>query len=432
MRSALVGVISLFALAIAAPGAAAAVSSSFDGGSKTLTVTSDAGSDTIAVTCPVANLLVNGANPSSGALPCFGVGAPSALVLVGNGGADTLDVSALEGLTLNTVSLDGGEGDDDLRGVYLASTTQVVSLLAGAGNDLLSPNSSDAARGGAGDDRIDGPVQEGGSLDGEAGNDTFALTLPSASPVSFAFAPSSAGLSISAPGSTAAILPWVSIEVVDLTLNDGAQTVDGRNFSGSLRVQAQGGADTIYGTALGDQLDGGSGNDFIEGGGGADVFQGGTGLDLLHARDGTADSGDCGADEDTLVADRIDAVGGCERIDLPLLLDKTKPKLKLKRATLARQNLRLPISCPKSEVRCAGLLTLAGLGKLDGKQVRVKLGTVAFKLKGGKSKTLTRAVSAQKRQALRGLDEVRLRVKFDVLDASGNRARGSKRVSLKL
>jgi Ca2+-binding RTX toxin-like protein len=336
------------------------------------------------------------------------------------------------------VTLDGGEGDDDVRGVFLGSNGYVVTLFGGPGNDLLTVNGSDQARGGSGDDRIVGPAQEGGSVDGETGTDTFVFALPGITPTNFTFAPTDNGLTVSLPPATQTV-PWSSIEVADLSLDDGSQTVDARNFSGSLRVEAKDGADTIYGGELGDLLDGGAGNDFIDGGPGADLYQGGRGLDLLHARDGVADSGDCGIDEDTLVADAIDAIGGCERIDLPpppagpalaAPADIAKPKLGLKQATLGREKLRLPISCPKSEVRCGGLLTLIGIGKADGKAVRLKLGAITFTLPGGRTKTLLHPVSEKKRLLLRALKQPRLLVKLDVVDASGNRAREKQRVAL--
>ena len=250
--------------------------------------------------------------------------------------------------------------------------------------------------------------------------------------MSYVWTPTDTALTISAPGVPNVISsPWSSIEVLDLVLGDGGQTVDGRIFSGSMRVEAREGADTIYGTALADTLDGGLGNDFIEGGTGADAYQGGPGFDRLHARDGGGDSGDCGADDDILVADAIDSLTGCERIDLPVLPDVTKPKLGLKRATLGKKKLRLPISCPATEVRCAGLLTLVGIGKLEGATARVKLGTVTFSLAGGASKTLTRAVPKKKVEMLRSLAKARLLVRLDVLDASANRSRGSQRIGLR-
>ena len=78
----------------------------------------------------------------------------------GNGGADTLDVSGVQpGAAIGTVTLDGGEGDDNLTGVYVAGPSAVVSLLGGGGNDRLTSNASDVVRGGPGDDRLIGAAE---------------------------------------------------------------------------------------------------------------------------------------------------------------------------------------------------------------------------------------------------------------------------------
>ncbi len=61
----------------------------------------------------------------------------------------------------------------------------------------------------------------------------------------------------------------------------------------------------------------------------------------------------------------------------------------------------------------------------------VRLGTITFRLAGGKSKTLTRTLSRKQRRALGKLKRVRLRVRLDVVDASGNRTQGVKRVGLR-
>ena len=54
----------------------------------------------------------------------------------------------------------------------------------------------------------------------------------------------------------------------------------------------------------------------LDGGAGADVLRGGAGADTLAARDGAADGAACGAGADTVVADTIDSVSGCEAVDV--------------------------------------------------------------------------------------------------------------------
>ena len=201
-----------------------------------------------------------------------------------------------------------------------------------------------------------------------------------------------------------------------------------------MNVAAGGGSDTLIGTGGADVLDGGTGNDFIDGGGGADVYHGGNGFDLLHARDGIMDTGDCGADEDTLVADAGDAIADCERIDLPPppppLPDVTAPALGVERAALRNRRVRVPVSCPATEVRCAGIATLTAVGKRAGRTVRVRLGARTFELAGGTSLTLTKRVSRSRMRTLRKLKGLRLRVALEVVDASGNRATSVQRVRL--
>ena len=403
-----------------------------------LTVTSDDAGDTIDVTCGSGGLLVNGAPPPSGALPCTGGASPSTLILIGNGGGDTLDVDAAEeDLSAGTITVDAGDGDDILRGEYLGFNSGPVTLLGGPGADTLTVNMSDVADGGPGDDRFDGALRFGdeGTLTGGDGTDSVAVDFAAVDPVAFVFTFADTGMTISAPGVAATQrVAWTSVENGDIKVGEGGQTVDGSSFAGTLRVAAGGGSDTLIGTGGADFLDGGTGNDFIEGGSGADVYHGGNGFDLIHARDGIADTGDCGADEDTLVADAGDAIADCERVDLPPLPppppDVTAPALGVARATLRNRRVRVPVSCPATEVRCAGIATLTAVGKRAGKTVRVRLGASTFELAGGTTMTLTKRVSRSRMRTLRKLKGLRLRVALEVVDASSNRATSVQRVRL--
>jgi Ca2+-binding RTX toxin-like protein len=408
------------------------VASDYAPGTDALTVESDAAADTMTVACVGGTLRINGGDPDDGPLACA---VPGSVLVYGYGGNDTIDVKGLETQAYSAVTADGGDGDDALTGVYLASNGQVVSLIGGPGADTLTSNTSDTMRGGPGDDRLVGAVQEGGALDGEDGTDTFAFSLAGATPVSFIFTLNATGMTIGAPGvSQTQTLPFTSIEAADLVLGDGAETVDGKAFPGSLRVDGRGGADTLVGTAAADTLIGGEGNDFLDGVGGADSLLAGGGLDLVHARDGVADSGDCGTEEDTLVADAVDAFVGCERVDLPVVAvppDTVAPALGVSRATLRNRRLRMRVACPAAEVRCAGILTLTGTGRRAGGTVRVRLGAVTFRLAGGTSKTLTRRIPRKRVRALNRLRGVRLRVRLDVVDAAGNRKLGTTRIRLR-
>lgn len=73
-------------------------------------------------------------------------------------------------------------------------------------------------------------------------------------------------------------------------------------------------ADTLSGSSRGDTISGGAGNDLITGLGGEDCLQGEGGDDVIDARDGQADSVDCGPGDDTVYADPQDAVVNCEHV----------------------------------------------------------------------------------------------------------------------
>ncbi len=427
------------ALAATAAPAPAALTSTYSGApARILTINSDEAGDSIVVTCE-GGIKVNDAPPPSGTVACTEV---FTLLVNGNGGADALDVSRIDpgDVNIGTTTLDGGDGDDEVRGVSFPSNGYVETVRGGAGADTLYPNGAERAQGGDGDDRIVGfPSGAGDPVDGGPGTDTHVIdTLPTG--LNLILTADDSGFSLSAPETPGTqTLAWTSVEALDWSLNDAAQTVDATGFSGSARVLAKGGSDTLLGTANADTLDGGGGNDVLEGGGGADVYQGGPGYDLVRAKDGVADSGDCGADEDTLAGDPADALVGCERIDEPAVPapaptppDTSAPAVSLGAAVLGRRSLSLPVSCPASEARCAGVLTLTATGRRGRKRRTVRLGPVVLSAAGGSTATLARRVSRKQRRALRRLKRRRLRVGVDIVDAAGNRTRVTQRTGLRL
>jgi Tol biopolymer transport system component len=75
------------------------------------------------------------------------------------------------------------------------------------------------------------------------------------------------------------------------------------------------GEDTLYGEGGRDTLDGGYGGDTLVPGPGRDVVHAGYGDDEVFARDGDRDVIDCGQGDDTVQADRVDAVArNCEHV----------------------------------------------------------------------------------------------------------------------
>jgi Ca2+-binding RTX toxin-like protein len=104
---------------------------------------------------------------------------------------------------------------------------------------------------------------------------------------------------------------------------------DGRDnlygSSGADRLEGLAGADMLAGGAGRDQLLGGSGDDRLFGEGGTDRIVGGPGRnhidagagnDSIDARNGRRDRVICGTGRDTVRADSVDALNGCERVTI--------------------------------------------------------------------------------------------------------------------
>ena len=117
-----------------------------------------------------------GIAPNGGPVATFATGsavvnhtAVESLAVQGLGGADQL--AAINGIgALTALTLDGGEGDDDVRGADGADT-----LLGGNGNDHVDGNlGADTARLGAGDDRFQwDPGDASDSVEGQSGDDAL-------------------------------------------------------------------------------------------------------------------------------------------------------------------------------------------------------------------------------------------------------------------
>ena len=219
-----------------------------------------------------------------------------------------------------------------------------------------------------------------------------------------------------------------------MALNEGPNVFRADGFDGTVRVRGNGGNDTLIGGPSADVLSGGTGNDTVEGGGGADSVDGGDGADLFRLRDSVADTADCGVGADVAIADVGDVLAGCESVDLlpvPLPPDITKPGVVFKKAVYKSGSIKVPVSCP-AELRCLGTATLAALGKVKGKKRTVKLDTLLVVLDGGKAKTLKLGLTKAEKKAVLALDGAKLRVRYNLMDAGGNVAKGTTKVGLKL
>ena len=173
------------------------------------------------------------------------------------------------------MKLDGGEGADSLQG-----GAQGDSLAGGPGDDALA--------GFGGNDLLDGGL-DSDNLHGGAGTD------------STSYAGRSLGVAVD----------FAVAGADDGSSEDGAAgsrdtTTDIENVIGG------DGADELRGNSVGNRLDGGAGDDTLNAFAGQDTVLGGSGIDNVQARDGEADSVDCGPDEDAATTDAIDARANCE------------------------------------------------------------------------------------------------------------------------
>lgn len=223
--------------------------------------------------------------PSS--VSCSVPGLDSVLAVLGDG-SDSLSAGAMP----VNVSGYGEAGDDALSGSQFAGFNV---LDGGAGRDTLRPGFGigDVVRGGSDLDTVDYSAR------------SQALVLANDN-----------GYSSGAAGE----YDLISADVEELIGGSGDDTLRGGDGDDTLR--GLGGNDRIDGGSGADVVDGGDGNDRLDGGTGSDVLTGGAGDDALVSRDsGQADGADCGAGSDSVVADRADALSGCEAVDVPAPAD---------------------------------------------------------------------------------------------------------------
>ena len=107
----------------------------------------------------------------------------------------------------------------------------------------------------------------------------------------------------------------------ETTGSEGDDRLLGTN--GQNLIQGDGGDDYISTRGDDDWATGGDGNDRIYLGSGddlarpglgTDIVKGGTGDDVIYARDGERDTIDCGPGKDRVIADKIDRMVNCERV----------------------------------------------------------------------------------------------------------------------
>ncbi|HEX5620470.1 MAG TPA: MopE-related protein [Solirubrobacteraceae bacterium] len=208
-------------------------------------------------------------------------------------GGDGTDIVFLTGGN-ETITLDD-QPNDGLAGEGKNIRSDIEIIDAGSGADhVVGDANTNILRGNSGADTIDGA---GGadSIEGDAGSDDLHGGLN----VDQLIYPENAAQTIT----------------LDEVANDG-QPNEGDNVHGDIEsILAGPGNDTIVGDGGNSTLDGGDGNDELRGGGGVDTFLGGPGDDTILARDGLAETVDCGPGGGTATVDTTDVVSNCARVD---------------------------------------------------------------------------------------------------------------------
>lgn len=244
--------------------------------------------------------------------------------------------------TLQNIELvRGGSGDDQLDG---GTYTGALTLEGRGGADLLRAGVGPTTlRGEGGNDQLEGRAAAD-SLDGGDGADLldggFGADLlnggPAADTVTYASRSEAVAVDLGAAAgsgsgndgpagardtiqNTETVRGGAGGDDLDGSSYGGALTLEGGGGGDRLRgglganiILGEGGNDDLEGRAGADTLDGGAGHDRIDGLGGADTVFGGAGFDSIEARDGEADSVDCGPDDDAATTDPIDARTNCD------------------------------------------------------------------------------------------------------------------------
>jgi hypothetical protein len=226
-----------------------------------------------------------GDKPANTYVACPAAGIATIEVILG-GGADilTVDVRGQASLGGDTggrvtshMTITGGPGADNVQG--------------GQGNDTISTgDANDTISAGPGNDVLLGGAG-GDTMNGGTGTDEVS------------YAARSIG---------------VTVDLGTLGPNDGSSEDGPANARDNLsavdieRVIGGSGADDLRGRPAPDYLSGGPGDDVLNALGGADTVLAGPGFDNVEARDGAADSVDCGADPDVFAADSIDTLANCD------------------------------------------------------------------------------------------------------------------------
>lgn len=173
----------------------------------------------------------------------------------------------------------------------IQGSTAADDLTGGEGPDHIQAfNGTDILRGAGGDDVLD-PGEDADVVEGGPGTDTVDYLTR--------FYPS--GVVVDLGRTTPQDTGVAGVDTLT-----GIENVLGTSF-----------IDVLSGDGGPNRIEGFGGPDVIDGRGGADTVVAGAGADVIAARDGVADSIDCGPDTDTVTADvsGLDTLLGCENVD---------------------------------------------------------------------------------------------------------------------
>jgi hypothetical protein len=376
-------------------------------------------------------------------------------------GDDSFDARELAG----SYTVAGGAGNDTIKG----STTGDV-LDGGPGNDTIDGlEGADVVRGGDGDDTVNGD-SGGDVVDGGPGVDTsddwspVGGGDPALSPPAKILFDGAANDGLPGEGDNVSSVERIHAGVaLDYTGDDGANVAIAAEVGASSSLRGLGGDDQLQGGDRADTIDGGAGADTLTGGFGNDTITGGPGRDRIsadrhdgecgylwckypwgndtvYARDGEADSIDCGIGQDTAYVDAMDTVANCEKVigagsngnpdGGPGGGDTKKVTItigKAKLAAMASKGLKV-------KVACAAACTAKGTITADKATAR-KLGTRKLAKGAGKAAsagTATVKLKASKSVArkLRRMKSAKGKVKITVKQA-GKTSTISRKVTLK-
>jgi Ca2+-binding RTX toxin-like protein len=260
----------------------------------------------------------------------FGDFGNSVDVSTGNGD-DTVDARAVN-LRGFTVFLDGGSGDDLLRGSPVRSNTLFGDFASSEGGDdrLIGGREADFLQGGAGDDLLDGrggidkasyrvhrrPVRVDLAAGTALSNRRERDRLRSVEQVE-----GGAGDDVLRGGPGRNLLQGLAgDDVLDGRAGDdvlvGNEGSDAKGPPDRDLLRGGPGRDALYGDAGPDHLVGESGADRLIGGLGVDLFDAGPGRDAVYAADRHGETVHCGPGRDRLRADRADRPASCEAVRL--------------------------------------------------------------------------------------------------------------------